>query len=230
MECPFFPGGLFYAAWFPQPKFYRLHGRPVRRRCARPVSFRMRMHMHSPLRRCAREERFLLRRILRGGSRAAHLVLCAHFLAEGRSPERGKPGSIFRTGTAFSARSGCSKAASARERIMLSSAARAAGRSCASRAARERSASPARAAGTPLKRRPEEDAPPSVKIRPKPFKRLKELAVCKLQAASSFACPKPAMADRIASRKESEKPGSPRVLAGVGCFFYPLHRLVFCLP
>ena len=55
---PFFPGGLFYAAWFPQPKFYRLHGRPVRRRCARPVSFRMRMHMHSPLRRCAREEHF----------------------------------------------------------------------------------------------------------------------------------------------------------------------------
>lgn len=88
---PFFPGGLFYAAWFPQPKFYRLHGRPVRRRCARPVSFRMRMYMHSPLRRCAREEHFLLRRILRGGARAAHLVLCAHFLAEGRSPERGKP-------------------------------------------------------------------------------------------------------------------------------------------
>lgn len=161
---PFFPGGLFYAAWFPQPKFYCLHGRPVRRRCARPVSFRMRMYMHSPLRRCAREEHFLLRRILRGGARAAHLVLCAHFLAEGRSPERGKPGSIFRTGTAFSARSGCSKAASARERSMLSSAARAAGRSCASRAARERSASPVRAAGTPLKRRPEEEAPPSVKI------------------------------------------------------------------
>lgn len=23
---PFFPGGLFYAAWFPQPKFYCLHG------------------------------------------------------------------------------------------------------------------------------------------------------------------------------------------------------------
>ena len=93
---PFFPGGLFYAAWFPQPKFYRLHGRPVRRRCARPVSFRMRMHMHSPLRRCAREKHFLLCRILRGGARAAHLVLCAHFLAEGRSPERGKPEVSFR--------------------------------------------------------------------------------------------------------------------------------------
>ena len=26
---PFFPGGLFYAAWFPQPKFYCLHGRPA---------------------------------------------------------------------------------------------------------------------------------------------------------------------------------------------------------
>ena len=88
---PFFPGGLFYAAWFPQPKFYRLHGRPVRRRRARPVSFRMRMRMHSRLRRRAREERFLLRRILHGGARAAHLVLCAHLLAEGRSPERGKP-------------------------------------------------------------------------------------------------------------------------------------------
>ena len=170
---PFFPGGLFYAAWFPQPKFYRLHGRPVRRRCARPVSFRMRMYMHSPLRRCAREERFLLRRILRGGARAARLVLCAHFLAEGRSPERGKPEVSFVPEPSMSsspppaaerARSGCSKAASARERIMLSSAARAAGRSCASRAARERSASPVRAAGTPLKRRPEEEASPSVKI------------------------------------------------------------------
>ena len=154
---PFFPRRSFLCSCaLPNPKFYRLHGRPVRRRCARPVSFRMRMYMHSPLRRCAREEHFLLPRILRGGARAAHLVLCAHFLAEGRSPEReGKPDSIFRTGTAFSARSGCSKAASARERIMLSSAARAAGRSCASRAARERSASPVRAAGTPLKRRPE---------------------------------------------------------------------------
>ena len=45
--------------------------------------------------------------------------------------------------------------------------------------------------------------------------------------AGGLDCPKPAMADRIASRKESEKPGSPRVLARVGCFFYPLHRLVF---
>ena len=118
-------------------------------------------------------------------SRCSSGAMCA--FSRGRSqPGARKTGSIFRTGTAFSARSGCSKAASARERIMLSSAARAAGRSCASRAARERSASPARAAGTPLKRRPEEDAPPSVKIRPKPFKRLKELAVCKLQAASSF--------------------------------------------
>ena len=113
---------------------------------------------------CAGRALSSLCRILRGGARAAHLVLCAHFLAEGRQPGARKTGSIFRTGTAFSARSGCSKAASARERSMLSSAARAAGRSCASRAAKERSASPARAAGTPLKRRPEEKAPPSVKI------------------------------------------------------------------
>ena len=96
-------------------------------------------------------------------SRCSSGAMCA--FSRGRSqPGARKTGSIFRTGTAFLARSDYSKAASARERIMLSSAARAAGRSYASRAARERSASPARAAGTPLKRRPEEETPPSVKI------------------------------------------------------------------
>ena len=158
---PFFPGGLFYAAWFPQPKFYRLHGRPVRRSAGFfPYAD---VYAFSSPSLCAGRALSSLPYSPRRRSRCSSGAMCA--FSRGRSqPGARKTGSIFRTGTAFSARSGCSKAASARERIMLSSAARAAGRSCASRAARERSASPVRAAGTPLKRRPKEEAPPSVKI------------------------------------------------------------------
>lgn len=161
---PFFPGGLFYAAWFPQPKFYRLHG-PGRYGADALGRFLSVCGCICILLSVAVRGKSTFFSAVFSAAALALLIWCYVRIFSRKVAARSEENRKYLSyRTAFSARFGCSKAASARERSMLSSAARAAGRSCASRAARERSASPARAAAMPLKRRPEEEAPPSVKI------------------------------------------------------------------
>ena len=90
MEMPLFPRSFFMRR-SPNRNFTAFMAGRYGADALGRFSFRMRMCLHSHLHCRAREERFLLRRVFRGCACAACLVLCAHFLAEDRGPERGEP-------------------------------------------------------------------------------------------------------------------------------------------